>query len=1841
MTRSRIIVIGLILLGVLAGHLALNAAGSGKAVLEKTAKVFTAGTSTSVQAQIAAEAAAKLAAEKPDMGVQRKAKQAAAIAAGHDATIVCNLSDRDLDKLVAGLPVASNADLRAYAEKKAAEPTVSASTVEESTTPAEVEEARAVDAAHEAVARMQNGDNLSAAEKDLAMAYLAQHPEEDVGRGGNGSLDNIGGPDTGNYFFVDNMGSDTATYNWIELRGDAGVTWINAWGTHDDSYSTSRHPIGFPFTFYGVAQDSFRVGTNGYLQFSTTSSSRFNACLPSTEVAGPAIFPFWDDLHLDYGGISTGTDVVGYKNFGSYTVIEFDSIGHCCAATNGSFKFEVILFNDGKIKMQYNNMVLVDAQDSTATIGIQSNGAAGSSGLTYVCNLTGIQPASGRAIWFYQYFYPNDFATVSLLSPTGVYAPNSVVSVSARFKNAGTVAQSAPVKYSFNGGPVQTEATGVLAAGQTEDHTFATQITLPGTTGSYPLTVWSDLATEQARGNDTMRVNVQVFAGGDCNSAITLNGFGPDSALYNNCGAGDNSPGQPCGASGQDMVFKIDVPNGYQAVLWQTSNAIDSRHSLRWGGACPGSNFVDCQDSPDEKMMRFVNQTGTTQTAYLVVGGWSTSTACGNFKVAWQLTTCGAAAAPLVEGFEGPATPLLPDCWSTVQTPPATLTTSPLWENYSTSPRTGTRVASVAGAATGNDDWLFSRGVNLTGGVGYVVEFYWRGASATVPESLEVKAGTSNTVSGMTLTVMPMDTIKRTVYAQRVGNFTPSTTGTYYFGWHSTTMRSAGRTYIDDAQIYPSGACSAPLVTVNSITGQDSVVMLATASGGSGGPAEYQWFTGTGCQEANRIAGARSASYVTHASGTFSCRAWIIDSVNCASCDSGYATVVDCSLPATLPVFEGFESTTGTALPTCWAVQNYDGDARNWEGYSTNPRTGTRNAHCQYSVAGTIPNDWLYTRPMALTAGTNYILDFWWRQQLASTSWNDSLQVVLTTAPNNASTVSTLVPEFYINNVGTYQNSVTVFTVPSTGTYYVAFLYRCGDDEGGVLIDDISIYQQGFCVAPDSVRVPAASAIGAVMLTATVYGGFGGPAEYQWYQGTDCATGTLIPGANSATYTTTVAGSYACKAWRANAATCSACDSAYAAVLPDPCTPLTIPMFENFNGVTAPALPNCWRIYDGDAASPVWVTSTNNAYSSPNSVFIGWRSPTVNDWLISPPLALTGGQNYMLDYAYRAASTSYREELEVKMGSLPSAGALVTTIVPLDTFRFTTYAQKSVMFTPPTTGNYYLGWHATTPNGLGIYMDDIRVYPRGGCGAPDSVIVPAAIGVGSVTLSATVYGGFGGAAQYQWFRGPDCLFANRIEGAHGATFSTDTSGVFSCRAWRADSLTCAACDSALATITPPPPGETCGTAIALTVPVPGTPTVVSDATTAFYANCTDVCGSSTSSGPDVFYSLTLTSCRRIAMKLTGGDTHLSIYEGVGNCCANPALCNEDDALFAPLPPWDVAEQHPGGTNAYIAADMNPGTYVIRVGFAGTLSGTYALTLYDNGSCIASCDSASQLTVYVSPSNPNQVWLNFHAPDSGSYVVYSSTNRNNDGDPRGGDPMWVTETTLHAAAAGLMSWTDPVAVIGYKNYSVVRDCGSPQGRCCYGDPGNPTCANNSQAQCEALAGSWNQYRNCLAHPCPVVQPAGTDSCNGVGELRGALPISVDGSTLGMTDNFSVRDVATVPTCWSGTYYSATATAAGPDVCFGWTVPATGTYTISTCGANTTYDTSLLLYTFTCPTPPVNATDLICGADDVCTSYRAEIQSVALTAGQHVLIVVDTYSSSGGGTGGAFNLTITTP
>lgn len=91
------------------------------------------------------------------------------------------------------------------------------------------------------------------------------------------------------------------------------------------------------------------------------------------------------------------------------------------------------------------------------------------------------------------------------------------------------------------------------------------------------------------------------------------------------------------------------------------------------------------------------------------------------------------------------------------------------------------------------------------------------------------------------------------------------------------------------ATITSPNPCTPPTASVNSPTGNGSVTMVCTATGGSGGTIGYEWYAGSNCT--GPIQGTGPTLSVS-TSGYYSCRAFINNYyTTCNVCAYGYATV--------------------------------------------------------------------------------------------------------------------------------------------------------------------------------------------------------------------------------------------------------------------------------------------------------------------------------------------------------------------------------------------------------------------------------------------------------------------------------------------------------------------------------------------------------------------------------------------------------------------------------------------------------------------------------------------------------------------------------------------------------------------------------------------------------------------------------------------------------------------------------------------------------------------------------------------------------------------------------------
>lgn len=147
--------------------------------------------------------------------------------------------------------------------------------------------------------------------------------------------------------------------------------------------------LPFPFTFFGNVYQSAWVSPNGFISFGKGSWRWWNSCLPDGSEPNNAIYAFWDDL-TPVGGewgnvymkqVDADTFVVEWAAVGSYW------------EWYGRETFEIVLYRDGAIKLQYLDVARVNS----CTVGLESlSGYA----IPYRCNGVGLPLYDGLAIYY-------------------------------------------------------------------------------------------------------------------------------------------------------------------------------------------------------------------------------------------------------------------------------------------------------------------------------------------------------------------------------------------------------------------------------------------------------------------------------------------------------------------------------------------------------------------------------------------------------------------------------------------------------------------------------------------------------------------------------------------------------------------------------------------------------------------------------------------------------------------------------------------------------------------------------------------------------------------------------------------------------------------------------------------------------------------------------------------------------------------------------------------------------------------------------------------------------------------------------------------------------------------------------------------------------------------------------------------------------------------------------------------------------------------------------------------------------------------------------------------------
>ncbi len=161
----------------------------------------------------------------------------------------------------------------------------------------------------------------------------------------NVTLDPVG-PDGYGYTAKNSSEPDADPYLWEEIvtNGIGTPLWNETYA--DDQYQTV--PLGFSVPFYENNYTTVYISSNGRIHFTTEGTTLTSVTLPSESVQ--VIAPLNRDM------LVTSQTKVFYKNLENPRrfVIEYYNLDHYGTYAGNYLTFEVILYETGKIKIQYN-----------------------------------------------------------------------------------------------------------------------------------------------------------------------------------------------------------------------------------------------------------------------------------------------------------------------------------------------------------------------------------------------------------------------------------------------------------------------------------------------------------------------------------------------------------------------------------------------------------------------------------------------------------------------------------------------------------------------------------------------------------------------------------------------------------------------------------------------------------------------------------------------------------------------------------------------------------------------------------------------------------------------------------------------------------------------------------------------------------------------------------------------------------------------------------------------------------------------------------------------------------------------------------------------------------------------------------------------------------------------------------------------------------------------------------------------------------------------------------------------------------------------------------------------
>jgi hypothetical protein len=145
-------------------------------------------------------------------------------------------------------------------------------------------------------------------------------------------------------------------------------------------------------------------------------------------------------------------------------------------------------------------------------------------------------------------------------------------------------------------------------------------------------------------------------------------------------------------------------------------------------------------------------------------------------------------------------------------------------------------------------------------------------------------------------------------------------------------------------------------------------------------------------------------------------------------------------------------------------------------------------------------------------------------------------------------------------------------------------------------------------------------------------------------------------------------------------------------------------------------LPPYYTVINANADNYTWGAYEGAAESGEYSMSIRWNSSmAMDDWAYIGPIQMFGGEDYNLNFGFRAGSSAWTENMAVYLtDSIDSSKTIISTLFDSTGISNTEYAKNSSTFSVPADGQYFIAFYGYSEADMyRLSVDDILLTGNG------------------------------------------------------------------------------------------------------------------------------------------------------------------------------------------------------------------------------------------------------------------------------------------------------------------------------------------------------------------------------------------------------------------------------------------------------------------------------------------------------------------------------------------------